>query len=33
MRSTAKEKQGAVARVFGRFDGCFGGRLDFDFGR
>jgi len=33
LRSTAEENQGAVARVFGRFDGYFGGRLDFGFGR
>jgi len=31
LRSTAEEKQGVVARVFGRFDSYFGGRLDFGF--
>jgi len=33
LRSIAEEKQGAVARIFGRFDGYFGGRLDFGFRR
>jgi len=33
LRSTAKERQGAVAQIFGRADGYFVGRLEFVFGR